>query len=175
MAKLRIVGSAEQEFEYDLMKIQVTFKSFGRSSEEVLGKVLDQCEEFLSLLNGWNIPKGSIRIGRDEVIQHATDNRSQELDVCAIREIAIKLPFDISLSNSLMELIKEQKNEVDISVSPAYSKNKEIDQELIHKAFEDSKSKAEAIATATRLHLAGIDSVIIGNARVSEETSSEST
>lgn len=61
-----------------------------------------QCEECLSILNEKGVSMENIRIGEDSVNQEYYD---QKLDVCANREIIVRLPFDTEFSNYFMELV----------------------------------------------------------------------
>lgn len=102
----------------------------------------------------------NIRIGEDSVNQEYYD---QKLDVCATREIIMRLPFDTGFSNYFMELVQETKYEVDIDITPQLSRTSEIRNELLKLAIDDSKSKASFIADAMDQKIIGIDSVEIGD------------
>lgn len=159
MGKLTIEGKATKEYEYDVMEITVRFQVHEKTSAAAIRKVTSQCEECLSILDEQGISMGDIRIGKDSVEQEYEDN---ELDVCATREIVMRLPFDVSLSNYFMELIGEKGYEVDLDIEPLMSNNSEIRNELLKLAIEDSKSKASFIASAMDQKIIGIDSVEIG-------------
>lgn len=45
MGKLSIIGSAEKDYEYDLMEIKVIFNSSAVTTKEAVKKVSEQCEE----------------------------------------------------------------------------------------------------------------------------------
>lgn len=160
MGKLTIEGKATKEYEYDVMEITVRFQVHEKSSADAIEKVTSQCEECLSLLSEQGIAMDNIRIGEDSVGQEYDDH---ELDVCATREIVMRLPFDVSFSNCFMELIREKGYEVDLDIEPRMSKHSEIRNELLKLAIEDSKAKALFIADAMDQKISGIDSVHIGD------------
>ena len=158
MGKLTIEGKAEKEYEYDLMEITVRFQVHEKSSANAISKMTMQCEECLAILNEQGLSMDNIRSGEDSVEQEYEDN---ELDVSATREISMRLPFDTGFSNYFMELIREKEYEVDLDINPRLSKNKEINDELLKLAIEDSKNKAYFIANAMEQKITGIDSVEI--------------
>ncbi len=158
MGKLTIEGKAEKEYDYDLMEITVRFQVHEKSSAYAIMKVTMQCEECLSILNEQGISMDNIRIGEDSVEQ---EYRNDKLNVTATREISMRLPFDTGFSNYFMELIREKEYEVDLDINPRLSKNKEINDELLKLAIEDSKNKATFIANAMNQKITGIDSVKI--------------
>lgn len=160
MGKLKIEGKATKEYEYDLMEITVRFQVHEESSAKAISKVTAQCEECLSILNERGVSMENIRIGDDSVEQEYDDH---ELEVCATREIVIRLPFDTGFSNYFMEIIREKEYEVDIDITPLLSKASEIRNELLKMALDDSKSKASFIAEAMEQKITGIDSVEIGD------------
>lgn len=160
MGKLKIEGKVTKEYEYDVMEITVRFQVHEKSSADAIGKVTGQCEECLSILTEQGISMDDIRIGEDSVEQDYDDH---ELDVCATREIVMRLPFDVSFSNYFMELIREKGYEVDLDIEPHLSSYSDIHNELLKLAIEDSKSKASFIAGAMDQKITGIDSVEIGD------------
>ncbi|MGN0537885.1 MAG: SIMPL domain-containing protein [Acutalibacteraceae bacterium] len=156
MGKLTITGKASHEYPYDQLEITVQFQVHEKSSSAALEKTLQQCEEFLSILNKEGISMESIHIGKDSVNQ-------KYKDVCAIREIKIRVPFSMEFTNHFMTLIQNKKYNVDIDTQYILSNRTDIHNDLIKEAIDDSKKKASLIVEAMGQKLIGIDSVEIGD------------
>lgn len=159
MGKLTITGKASHEYPYDQLEITVQFQVHEKSSSAALEKTLQQCEEFLSILNKDGISMESIRIGEDSVEQEYDDDK--ELDVCATREIKIRVPFSMEFTNYIMTLIQNKKYNADIDTRYMLSNSIDIHNDLIKEAIDDSKKKASLIVEAMKQKLIGIDSVKI--------------
>lgn len=159
MGKLTIEGVATKEYEYDVMEITVRFQVHEKTSAAAIRKVTRQCEECLSIFEEQGISMSNIRIGEDSVEQEYEEHA---LDVCATREVVMRLPFDVSFSNYFMEMIEKKGYEVELDINPLMSNNSEIRNDLLKLAIEDSKSKASFIASAMNQKIIGIDSVEIG-------------
>ena len=160
MGKLKITGKASHEYTYDLVEITVRFQVHEHTAAKSMEKVLTQCEEFLSFIQEEGIKPDKIRIGDNSVEQVYDD---KELDVCATREVKLRVPFDMVFANYIMSLVQNKKYDVDINTSYLLSNKTSIHNDLIKEAINDSKEKATFIADAMGQKLAGIDSVEIGD------------
>ncbi|MDD6490293.1 MAG: hypothetical protein PUG48_10910 [Clostridia bacterium] len=96
MGKLSIVGKATHEYPYDTVEVTVSFEVHEQSTSAALEKVLNQCEDFLAVMHKDGTSMDSIRIGNDSVEQEYDDD---ELDVCATREIKMRVPFSMVSNN----------------------------------------------------------------------------
>ena len=160
MGKLTITGKASHEYSYDLMELTVRFQVHDNTSSEAISKVLAQCEEFLSIMHEDGISMDSIQIGDNSVEQEFEE---KELDVCATREVKLRVPFSMEFTNHIMVLLQEKNFDVDIDTDYQLSNYTEIHNNLIKEAIDDSKSKATFIVEAMGQKLIGIDSVEIGD------------
>lgn len=158
MGKLTITGKASHEYFCDQLEITVRFQVREKSSSTALEKTLQQCEEFLSILNKEGISMESICISNDAVDQKYNDNK---LDVCAIREIKFRVPFSMEFTNYIMTLIQSKKYNANINIKYILSNRTDIHNDLIKEAIDDSKKKALFIVEAMGQKLIGIDSVEI--------------
>ena len=160
MGKLKITGKVSHEYSYDLVEITVRFQVHEHTAAESMEKVLAQCEEFLSFMQEEGISPDKIRIGDNSVEQEYDD---KELDVCATREVKLRVPFDMQFANHIMTLVQEKKYDVDIDTTYLLSNRTSIHNDLIKEAISDSKDKATFIVEAMGQKLVGIDSVEIGD------------
>lgn len=160
MGKLKITGKASHEYSFDLVAITIRFQVHEHTAAEAMTKVLAQCEEFLSLMHDEGIAPDKIRIGDNSVEQEYDD---KELDVCATREIILRVPFDMTFANYVMTLVQEKKYDVDINTDYQLSNRVQIHNDLIKEAIKDSKEKASFIAEEMGQKIVGIDSVEIGD------------
>lgn len=160
MAKLKISGKASHEYSCDCTEVTVRFQVHEQSTSAALEKVLYQCEDFLSIIHEDGISMDSIRIGEDSVEQEYED---KQLDVCATREVAIRVPFDMGFVNHIMTLIKDKHYSADIDTVHSLTNLNEIHNELIKEAIGDSKKKASFIVEVMGQKLIGIESVEIGD------------
>lgn len=158
MGKLKIEGQAKKEYEYDVMEITVRFQSFENTTAKAIKKVMQQCENCLSILESSGINISNIRIGEDSVEQDYEDG---DISVCATREIILRLSYDIKISNYIMDLVSANNYNVDIDVEPVLSNPQEIYNELLKEAINDSKEKAMIISEITSQKVLGIDSINI--------------
>lgn len=145
MGKLRISGSAEGEYTYDLMDVKISFEVHGKSSANVVKEALRQCETFLSIIAKDGFDMDSIRIETDNIYQ---DHDEDEFEAVAQRSIIIRLPFDISCTTYFMSIIHENNFDADFDIDKILSNENEIYNELLKKAIADSKEKATFIAEA---------------------------
>lgn len=159
MGKLSIVGKATHEYPYDTVEVTVRFQVQENSTSAALEKVLNQCEDFLAVMYKDGVSMDSIRIGDDSVEQEYDDD---ELEVCATREIKMRVPFNMEFKNHIMTLIQDKHYDVDIDTDYSISNITEIHNNLIKEAIEDSRQKATFIAESMGQKLIGVDSVKIG-------------
>ena len=154
MGKLNITGKAERKVPCTTTKMTIRFQSHSQTTAEALSQTMKQCEEFLKFLSDNNIQFDTRMIGEDSVEQEYDES---ELDSCATREIVIEYPFNMELDNYLRQIIIDKEYDVDIDVSYSISNLKEIHNELLKEALEDSKAKATFIAEAMGEKIVGID------------------
>ena len=159
MGKLSIVGKATHEYDYDTVEVTVRFQVHENSTSAALEKVLNQCEDFLAVMHKDGVSMDNIRIGDDYVKQEYSDKK---FNVCAKREIKMRVPFNMEFKNHIMTLIQDKHYDVDIDTNYIISNITEIHNNLIKEAIEDSRQKATFIAESMGQKLIGVRSVKIG-------------
>ena len=156
MGKLRISGKAEAEYTYDVMDVKISFEAHGKSSANVVKEALRQCEEFLSIIIEDGYSMNNIRIENDSIYQ---EHDEDEFEAVAERSIVIRLPYDVKHTSYFMSIIQDKNYDADFDVEKIISNEKEINQELLKKAIDDSKEKAIFIAEAMGQEIKKIHSV----------------
>lgn len=154
MSKLTITGKASDKFMPDTEQITIRFQYHAKNSAEASQKVLSECEAFLKELSEWGISPDHIHSSRDNINQEYFD---RDFDVTTTREVKIELPFNMEFNNSIIELVQERQLNIDFDISYSLSNYQEIHNELLKKALEDSKKKAELIAGSMEQKITGID------------------
>lgn len=158
MGTITTVGKAEEKYQYDIVSITVRFRVTASKSSEALDKVLNDCEDFLSYLHDNGLNMDCVNAGKDALIQN--DYRDEK-NAVATREIKMVLPYETAYVNSLLDEIRKHDYDCEIDIDYELSNFREIHENLIKMAIDDSKHKAEMIAEALGQKIIGIESVEI--------------
>ena len=157
MGKLTIEGNAKRVCHCDVMKITVDFRTRETSTTEALEKVMNQCEEFLSVLDENGVDIENIVLGDTSVDARYYDEG--EKNFYASREINIYSAFDMKFLNFIMSFIKNKNFNADVDCDYGISNINVIHKELLKEAVLDSKTKAEATAESVGEKITGIDTI----------------
>lgn len=160
MGKLMIEGKAAKEYAYDLMTVSITFWATEGSSSAALKRVMQQSEEFLSILDEAGLKIEEIHIGKDNTEKKSYDRK---FEVEAKRELKICIPFNMDFVNFIRKTVQEHAFDADITTTYKFSNVEEIHEELIKLALEDSRTKAAYIADSMKQKVIGIDEMKVGN------------
>jgi len=156
MGKLSIKGRAKREVRCDGMEISIKFYIHGKTSTEALRNIKKQSEKFLRLITAEGISLQDIHNGEVSVEQKFNEG---EMTTRAMREVVMRLPFDMRTINYLTELIREQNFSVDFECDYHITDEKQLHDDLLKEAFADSRQKAEFIAETMGRNIIGIDNV----------------
>ncbi|MCR5168361.1 MAG: SIMPL domain-containing protein [Oscillospiraceae bacterium] len=159
MGKLSISGKAKRSVEADMETITVRFQTVETSSSKAAKRIMDDCEAFLKILYELGVDISQIQLKSDEIEQDTDDDITR---ATATRELKITVKNDITFNNDIMEIIQNNDLNVDIEVNHFISNKEEIHKELLAKAVEDSRAKAEIIVSATGQKIVGIDEMSTG-------------
>ena len=154
MGKLTIKGYAEREVQCDAVELSIKFYIKAKNSAVATEKVITQSEEFLETITNWGVNIKNIYIENDSIDQEYNENF---LSVAAYREFKIRLNFDMTFINGLMDLIRDRGFDVDFDCDYKVSDQKSLHDELIKEALLNSKEKAESIANTMGCKITGID------------------
>lgn len=155
MGTLTINGYAKHEYIYDSMKITVGFNAYETTTTLALEKVMNQCEEFLSVLADYGIKTEDITLGENSVEKN--NYIEDEADICARRELVIYSAFDMGFINTIMSLIKDKGYSAKVDFDYTITNIDTIHEALLKEALADSKRKAMIIAETMGQKVVGID------------------
>jgi len=156
MGKLSIVGNAEREVKYNAIELCTTFYIHAKTTADALRMSMEQGERFLEKIVAAGVDLKDIHIGDNSVDQQYDDG---EMDVCATREMKIRLPFDMPFVNGLWKMICELGFDVDLDCDYHLTNTQELHAELLKEALADSRKKADFIAETMGQKIVGIDHV----------------
>lgn len=159
MGKLKIQGTAVKTYSYDEITLTVGFHTQAENSAAAMAEVLRECENFLSEVKKIGIDLKDVHLSDDRMNQDYDEGPSGE----ALREIELRLPFDLKLINTIFTIISEHHYHAELDTAYGLSKQHEIRNELIRMAIEDSRAKALCIAETVGQKITGIDSVEISS------------
>ena len=168
MGTIKIIGTAQKNVPYDVMNITITFNSWEKTPSAALSHVDEQCEKFLSLLkiDGFDIHKlrmSDTKLSQDRVKDDDEENEWIRLEATASIDIKISVKYDMSVLNHIKDILKKENFDADLSIYHYISNILDIHKELLKEAIEDSKAKAEIIASTMGQKLTGIDKVLFGD------------
>ena len=161
MGKLIMSGAAKRSVEADMETITVRFETVESSSTKAAKRIMDDCESFLSIIKELGVDISRIQLKGDDIDQDRYEENIN-IKVTATRELKITLEYDVKFNNDIMEMIQNNDWNVDIGVEHFISNKEEIHKELLAKAVEDSRAKAEIIVSASGQKIVGIDEMRSG-------------
>ena len=160
MGKITVNGIAKKEFDCDIMIISLNFISRNQNTGNAIESSMSECDQFLEYLKKQGMNISDIRLNGNGV---SKNNYSDKPHTKANREIKLRVPFNMKFLNGITEVIKEFKFDIDMGVSYELSDVKEIHNQLIKDAIDDSRKKAEMVAEAMGKVLVGIDNINVEN------------
>ena len=154
MATLKIKGSANQKFESDYFKINITIRAECKSSGEANETGTKRTEQFLRLMrDNLGIEPDKFVLGSISVSESYHNN-----SYVFTRKIYIETPADILLTEQIRQLLKKM-SDVLYDVDFKLSGRKEKEKVVLKSAIEDSRSKAEVIASAMGQKIIGAEKI----------------
>lgn len=148
MGEMTVKGYAEREVESDLVKCTFKFEKIGYSIDTSVKAVSAELERFLEIIEKeTGITPGVFRIEDNSTSKEYRYNSDKEQKYKANRKISAVLPMSAELSDLLMNIIAKYEFNVEVEESYIVSNIEEINKKLLRLAIEDSKDKAEMIAS----------------------------
>ena len=154
MGVLIVKGNSTKEFTCDVMYIKFVFKAWDNNSEQAIGRVRTNCNEFIQTMENEGVSIENIHLN-DEKITTTKDDKNI-VWVNASRKIELRLKFNMRLLNRISDIVRNNGFSVDMDVSFTLSNMNEIHAQLIKDAVIDSKNKAEMIAQTMGQKVKGI-------------------
>ena len=162
MGKLYVNGRAKQELHADMVNINLRFEARDESSTRALYIVTEQCEQFLGKLKKAGFNLDQVRLADDEVSQ---DRYDEERLYIASRSVEFDMPFEIKNYNAILDMIRKEQYEINLSTNYYLSNNDEVKERLVQEAVVDSQKRAKQIAEALGRKLIGFKEMDVDGIR----------
>lgn len=156
MGKLSVRGVAKRDAAYDGVEMRFAFHGSAGTTGEALRTVTEQSEAFLEKLTAMGVNMKEIHCG-----DLGTDYRmtGETVRMQATREITVRMKLELAFVNRVLDLIREQEAQADVSCDYFLTDPKALHDELLKEAWEDARRQALFITQATGQQLVGVDSV----------------
>ena len=157
MGKLEVKGYAARTMKNDLMRIEISFRERKKTSSEASQRVMQECEDFLSVLEKSGVDISKIILKNDE-IDYRSDYRSDRNDeyYVANRKLELLSEYDAGLLNHIRSICNKMESQVEFDVRYLLSNEEEIKQILVKEALVDAKRQAESMASAVDRKIVGL-------------------
>ena len=162
MGKLYVNGRAKQELNADMVNINLRYEVRDENSTRALYIVTEQCEQFLGKLKKAGFNLDQVRLADDEVSQ---DRYVEERLYIASRSVEFDMPFEIKNYNAILDMIRKEQYEINLSTNYYLSNNDEVKERLVQEAVVDSQKRAEQIAAALGRKLIGFKEMDVDGIR----------
>lgn len=162
MGKLYVNGRAKQELNADMVNINLRFEARDENSTRALYIVTEQCEQFLGKLKKAGFNLDQVRLADDEVSQ---DRYDEERLYIASRSVEFDMPFEIKNYNAILDMIRKEQYEINLSTNYFLSNNDEVKERLVQEAVVDSQKRAKQIAAALGRKLIGFKEMDVDGIR----------
>ena len=162
MGEIFVEGHASKEITCDTVVYTFKFTERAGSIAEAAAEVDQEVERFLQVMSRNGIEAESFRSGSiktDEVGYR----RDDEPCFSASRTLHLTGDYSEANSNAFFALIAKEEFNIEFSRSPDFSSRVKVHQELLRKAMENSKEKAEMIAACAGQKVVGIKKVKADN------------
>lgn len=160
MGFINVNGEADGMYSADTIELRITFEDEGYIKSDVMNKVLMGCENFLKRIKDSGIPMDTLEIDDDRMTLDIKDEKT--IYRCK-RKIKFVFPAKMKLVNVFVKLLHLMDNKVSYDLDYSITDKSQIQKELLAKALEDSKNKAELIANLSGLKISGIEKINIGD------------
>lgn len=161
MGKLMITGKAEREVCYDVVELTVTFCNDDKNSSDAIDTVIRQSEKFLSIIASKGADVSKIRMDDDSLERSSRYDDKRRSS--ARRSFCLCTAFDMKFINSISQIIRDENFNAEIKYEYILTNKNEIHKELLKEALDDSRKKAEMIATAVGEKIVGIEEMKLDN------------
>ena len=149
-------GKAVKKIDADGMRFEIEFFKKGTNLTECMKSVKEQINEFLEKAESLGFDISQFHIESDEA---EANRHSYEKDVQYMKEISYESVFDMSVENTIMQLIRDNHYEVRADTIYLYSSEETVRKDLIACAVEDSREKAERAAETAGETIVGVASI----------------
>ncbi len=155
MSVLKVNGSAKESFPADVFLLYITISVRRETSGEAIEAGKKETEAFLKLMRDeFGIEPGSFTLGKFDVGTSYADKNPYRFN----RDISLTLDADpVALEKITMTLT--EMSDISFSLGFSLSNESECADEVVKKAVEDSRNKAEVIARSLNMNIVGANDV----------------
>lgn len=144
MSKLNVSGSATMEFPVDIFNVSITIHSSANNSGETVASGKKKVEQFLGIMKEkLGIEPECFKLEDDSVREEYGNSNSYSYT----KKISIDINADLSLLSKMTSLLVELTN-VEYRIQTVLLDESEKEKQVIKAAIQDSKTKAEVIASS---------------------------
>ena len=158
MGKIEVSGSASKEIQYDRMCIKLEFRNEADTPSEASEKVMQECEDFLTVLKERGLDVSKIVLSEDSISHNRTYTNEGDIisKSIAVRSVEIFSEFNMKLINDIRAIIQKKRYQADLNVSFSPSKENEEHSMLLVEALKNAKAQAERMAQAIDQRVVGL-------------------
>lgn len=158
MGEMTIKGYAERTVDCDVVEYCLRFNGEGKSIPEAAQMASDELEHFLEIMEENGIGSELFELG-DNSTSKKFNSQNEEMPYESKRVITVKMPMNTANSDAIMQYITKYQINVELTDGYYYSKNTELHRELLKEAVDDSRARAEIIASCAGQKIKGIQRV----------------
>ena len=160
MGEITVRGHAKRSVESDRVRYNLEFEETAETLDEALGAVEKKVEAFLQEMEELGIDITKIQLDRDQSGKNWRNEKEMRSFTRSLRFLA---PSSPAFFNRVNAILQKEKIDINYYTSPLYSKEKELRNELLQEAVQDSRKKAELIASVYDQKITGIGKVSYDN------------
>jgi uncharacterized protein YggE len=156
MGKIKVEGKIEKFFRTDIITMTIIFKKSDTSKAKAINDLLIECEDFLSKIKSAGFDMNNISVA-SEKSRYRMNNEFEYYDI--EKKIELKIKADFKLSNNFIKFLQSENYEAEYILSFSFSDKARLQKQLLLEAIEDSKRKAELIASSMNMKIIKIEEI----------------
>lgn len=156
MGKIKVEGKVEKPFRTDIITMAIVFRKSDESKAKAINDLLMECEDFLSKIKSVGFDMSNISV-ESERSRYQISDESKYYEV--EKKIELKIKADFKLSNNFIKFLQSENYEAEYILSFSFSDKAKLQRQLLLEAIEDSKRKAELIASSMNMRILKIEEI----------------
>lgn len=145
MGTIKIKGYATKEVNADIIEINISFTAKNAKIAIALEEAKKQSELFLKEISLLGIDVKEFHLGKDKSNE---DGYGENKPKIATRTLTLCCKFNPKIINAIISVITKNNLEASIDTNYHCSNQQEIQKELLQEAIQNSRTKAETLASA---------------------------
>ena len=167
MAKIKVNGAAEHEYQADQCEVTLTVQTRKDTSDKASKSVSKLVEAILERLGQLGIKPEDIQVISDNISERSRYD-SDDTSYKSERSICFCIPADVKAVNLIREIIEDGFEDVALDTKYFLSNEKEVLRRLLKEAVEDSRARADVFAHAAGKEIVGIHTANVDGADCDE-------